>query len=415
MREKRLPLCALESGSPLTDFHIVSFTLQYELCYSNVLQMLDLGGIPLLAAERGEEDPLIIGGGPCAYNPEPVADFFDLFSIGEGEEALPELAHLYIKMKADGSYRRSAFLREAAKLEGFYVPSLYTVTYGEDGQIQSYTPIDAEVPVKVRKRIVRNLDQAFFPSEVVMPYIETVHDRIIIEPARGCIRGCRFCQAGMVYRPVRERSPETLRRQAKALADATGFDEISMCSLSISDYSRLSELTGTLLDWTDPRKISLSLPSLRADSFTKELMERTSTIRASGLTFAPEAGTQRLRNVINKNVTEEEIISACRLAFEAGRSQVKLYFMQGHPTETPEDLEGIGLLAKHVLDAYYRPGVKLARQPQVTVSVACFIPKPFTPFQWEAQDDLDTMLEKQKYVGEHILDRKVRYHGMTRR
>ena len=411
MREYRFPLCAHESGDPLHVFDIVGFTLQYELCYTNVLNMLELGGIPLLAADRGEDCPIIIGGGPCAYNAEPVADFFDVFSIGEGEEALPEFTRLYIKMKEEGSYTRAAFLREAAKLEGFYVPSLYEVAYHADGTVASYTPKYPDVPVKVRKRIIADMDKAFYPDTFVMPYIETVHDRIVTEAYRGCIRGCRFCQAGMIYRPVREKSPEVINRQTKTLYENTGYDEVSLCSLSISDYSRLHELTTEMLAWTDPKNVSISLPSLRADSFTDELMQRISSVRQSGLTFAPEAGTQRLRDAINKNVTEEEILRACAYAFEGGRNTVKLYFMLGLPTETMEDLDGIAALASTVIDSYYtNPKIKRKRPPQVTISVACFIPKPFTPFQWDAQDSQEMLCEKQKYLRDRITDRRIRYN-----
>ncbi len=411
MEEENIPLFAHESGDPVRDFNIVGFTLQYELCYTTVLRMLMLSGIPLRSAERDDSFPIILGGGPCAYNAEPIADFFDLFSIGEGEEALPELCALYEKMKTDGTYTKEAFLRAASHIEGFYVPSLYDVTYKEDGTIAAYTPKYPDVPQKVKKRIVADLDTAPYPSKFVLPYIETVHDRTLLEVYRGCIRGCRFCQAGMVYRPIREKSPDVLNCQARAIYENTGYDEISLVSLSISDYSEIGTLTDKLLSWTDDEKVSLSLPSLRVDSFTKELMDKISTVRTGGLTFAPEAGTQRLRDVINKNVTEENLLRAVGVAFAGGKNMVKLYFMQGLPTETLEDLAGIADLAKKVVHAYYQcENRNRARGITVTVSVSCFIPKPFTPFQWEAQDPIDTLKEKQLYLKDCITDKKIRYH-----
>ena len=402
MREYGIPLYAHESGDPLSDFDIVGFTLQYELCYTNVLNMLELGGIPLLASERGENDPIIIGGGPCAYNAEPIADFFDVLDIGEGEEMLPRFTRMYAKMKREGA-SRAEILRATSHLDGFYVPALYEVEYGADGTISSFEPKYDDIPRTVQKQIIADLDSVYFPDKFVMPYIETVHDRIVPE-------ACRFCQAGMIYRPVREKSPDVLDAQCRRLYENTGFDEISLCSLSISDYSRLGELTDKLLSWTDDKKVSLSLPSLRVDSFTKELMEKISTVRTSGITFAPEAGTQRMRDVINKNVHEEELLRACANAFECGKNQVKLYFMDGLPTETREDVEGIAKLAKTVVDSYYsNPNVKRGKSPQVTISVACFIPKPFTPFQWEAQDTIEMLEEKQHWLREAITDRKIRY------
>ncbi len=413
MRKHNVPLYTHESGDNVRDLDIMALTLQYELCYTTALNMIDLAGLPLRSEERGEDCPLVIAGGPCAYNPEPMADFVDIFSIGEGEEALPELCRLYIKMKEDGSYTKEGFLREVSHLEGFYVPSLYSVSYNEDGTVKEITPKHSDVPEKVRKRIIKDLDGAYVPTNPVMPVTETVHDRITLEVFRGCIRGCRFCQAGFVCRPVREKSPETLAEQARTIATNTGYDEISMCCLSISDYSKVNTFTDKLLEWTDDERINLSLPSLRADSFTKELMAKISTVRSSTLTFAPEAGSQRLRDVINKNVTEADILRAAGVAFGAGKNQVKLYFMNGLPYEEDEDVAGIAKLAKNVIEEYYRtPGANKKRQPQATLSVACFIPKPFTPFQWERQNTPEELEAKQKLLLSSLTDRKIKcnYH-----
>jgi len=412
MKEYGLPLCAHESGDPLSEFDIVAFTLQYEMCYTNVLTMLKLAGIPLRSRDRDEDAPIIIGGGPCSYNPEPIADFFDCFSIGEGEDSLVEFTKLYIRMKENGTYTRRGFLHEASKLgQGIYVPSLYDVTYNDDGTVRAYTPIYDDVPSKVTKTIIKDMDKAFYPENVVVPNIEAVQERIMLEVYRGCIRGCRFCQAGMIYRPVREKSPDVLCKQAKCLFENTGFEEISLSSLSISDYSRLSELTDGLIDWSNENMINLSLPSLRIDSFSKALMDRVKSVRSSSLTFAPEAGTQRLRDVINKNVSEEDLLRSVNVAFDAGKTTVKLYFMMGLPTETYEDLDGIAELAKKVLDSFYaNPNRNRAKAPQVTVSVSCFVPKPFTPFQWEAQDTMESLEKKQAYLASRITDRKIKFN-----
>ena len=410
MEEYSIPLAAVESGDPISDFDIVAFSLQYELCYTAALNMIKLAGFPLFAAERDETAPIFIAGGPCVYNPEPVAEFFDLINVGEGEEVLSEITDLYVRMKKDGDYTRSAFLREASHIEGVYIPSLYDVTYGEDGTIASFAPKYPDVPAKIKKRIISDLDKAPYPEKLVMPYVETVHDRIVLEVYRGCIRGCRFCQAGMVYRPIREKSPETLSKLAKCLYENTVYDEISLISLSISDYSELRELTDRLLEWTDDEHVSLSLPSLRVDSFSDELMKRVSSVRTGGLTFAPEAGTQRLRDVINKNVTEEDLMRSVGIAFRGGKSGVKLYFMNGLPTETLEDIAGIADLAKKVVYEYYKlPKPERPRGVSVTISVACFVPKPFTPFQWEAQDSYESLVEKQRHLAECITDKKIRY------
>lgn len=415
MRENNVLLWAHESKDNVKDFDFLGFTLQYELSYTNVLNMLELSGIPLRSSERGDDFPLVIGGGPCAYNPEPIADFFDLFNIGEGESLLVEIVRLYIEMKDGGTYTKSEFLHRAAReIPGVYVPSLYNVEYNDDGTVKQYVPIYDDIPRKITKRIVEDLDNTIFPDYAIMPYTEVVHDRIMLEVFRGCIRGCRFCQAGIIYRPVREKSADVLNEQAKCIFENTGYEEISLSSLSISDYTELPELTDKLLEWTKDNMVSLSLPSLRVDSFTKELMEKATSVRSSSLTFAPEAGTQRLRDVINKNVFEDDLMRAVNVAFDAGQTQVKLYFMQGLPTETDTDLAEIPALAKRVIEAYYQnPNHNKGRAPQVTFSVSPFIPKPFTPFQWEPQDSLETIRRKQEFIGAQVSDKKIKYqhHG----
>ena len=403
-----VPLYALESGDPLGQFDLLLFTLQYELCYTNVLNMLLLSGIPLESKDRDESYPLIVAGGPCAYNPEPLADFIDIFSIGEGEEALVELAGLYRECKKAGLSRKEFLFRTATELEGFYVPSLYDVTYNADGTLASFAPNRAGVPATVKKRIIEDLDKVNFPEKSPMPYLEVVHDRVMLEVTRGCIRGCRFCQAGMIYRPYRDKSPDNLNACALSSIRSTGYSEISLTSLSISDYPRLPELIDKMLPWTEKEQVSLSLPSQRIDAFYEELMHKVMSVRKSGLTFAPEAGTQRLRDVINKNITEDEIMAGCGKAFDGGRSSLKLYFMNGLPTETDEDIEGIASLAQRIVDLYYSKK-RGGRSVNVTVSVSCFVPKPFTPFQWEKQDSLEELERKQKLLRDSIHTKKVDY------
>ncbi len=413
MREKDISLYALESGDALKNFDFVGFTLQYELSYSNVLYMLDLAGIPLYSKDRDESCPIIIGGGPCSYNPEPVADFFDIFSIGEGEFSLVETVKLYIEYKkTHEKFDRNEFLRLASHIKGNYVPSLYDVEYnGKDGAVSSITPKYDDVPAFVEKNCVTDFDKAPFPSTVPVPFTEIVHDRIMLECARGCMRGCRFCQAGIIYRPYRSRNFETLNEQAKSLYKSSGYEEMSLSSLSISDYPCLMELVDSLKEWTDGEKVSMSLPSMRIDSFEAEIMKKVQGVRKTGLTFAPEAGTQRLRDVINKNLTEENILDGCRNAFSTGRTSVKLYFMNGLPTERDEDIVGIAELGQKIVDLYYQSPDKPKGKPvEVTISVSCLVPKAHTPFQWHGQDSLEELVRKQKLLGSSIRSGKIRYN-----
>ncbi len=406
MREQDIPLFALESRDPIRDFDFVGFTLQYEMCYTTILNMLDLAKIPLLACERGNDMPLVVAGGPCTCNPEPLADFFDIFLLGEGEEMNLELMSLYREHKKNG-YDKQAFLRAAAQIEGVYVPSLYTVDYNEDGTVRTVTPQDGVRPT-VRKRIVKDLDTAYYPDRFVVPFVDIVHDRAMTEIFRGCIRGCRFCQAGFIYRPVREKSVDTIDRQSRALCESTGYEEFSLTSLSTSDYTELEPLLNRLLNWAEDKQTNITVPSLRVDGFSEELANRLNVLRRSGLTFAPEAGTQRLRDAINKNLTEEEILETARRAFSGGWTSVKLYFMTGLPTETLEDIAGIAVLAQKIVNCYYQnPDKPKGKAVNVSVSASCFVPKPFTPFQWEPQDTMAQLEQKQRHLVENVTTKKV--------
>ncbi len=414
MRENNIPLFALESRDPIKDFDFIGFTLQYEMSYTNLINMIDLAGLPVRSKDRGEDAPIIVAGGPCACNPEPIADFIDIFFLGEGEEVDLEVIDLYKKCKAEGK-NKSEFLREAAKIDGVYVPSLYEIEYFENGIIKAINPLD-DAPEKIKKRIIKDLDSAYYPDKFVVPFIEIVHDRVVQEVFRGCIRGCRFCQAGFIYRPVREKSFDTVNRQAKCLCESTGYDEISLSSLSTSDYTEIEPLLNKMLSWTENGNVSLALPSLRIDNFSDELLEKIKHVRKSGLTFAPEAGTQRLRDVINKNITEEEILSTCKTAFAGGYTAVKLYFMLGLPTETDEDLKGIAELGQKIVNAYYSmPEKPKGKAVSVSISVSTFVPKPFTPFQFEPQITEDEIRRRQEYLKSSITTRKISlsYHDSS--
>lgn len=409
MRERQLPLFSLETFTEIRRFDFLGFSLQYEMIYTNVLNMLDLAGISLRATERTEDMPFVVGGGPCVYNVEPIADFFDLFVIGEAEEALDELVTVFIRWKEEGRVEgRRGFLRRAAAIEGIYVPSFYAPKYAADGQYEGMTVLEPTARPIIYKRVVQDFDAVAAMEKPVVPYLDIVHNRIMLELFRGCTRGCRFCQAGIAYRPVRERSPERLRALARRLVDATGYDEMSLTSLSSADYSCLGDLVDELMADFSGEKVSFSLPSLRIDSFSIELAHKMQQVRKSGLTFAPEAGTQRMRDVINKGVTEENLLSAVGAAYRQGWKQVKLYFMMGLPTETDEDIIGIADLAKKVVDLYTE--IKGRRGVKVTVSVSCFVPKAYTPFQWFGQETLAEFERKQRLLKDHIRDRSIHYN-----
>jgi radical SAM family uncharacterized protein len=411
MTRENIPLFTLETGDYVKNFDFLGITLQYEMCYTNILKVFDLAGIPRRSRDRGEGDVFVCGGGPCAYNPEPLAEFFDFFVLGEGEEVTNEYLDVYLKCREKG-YKRNEILREISKIDGIYVPSYYDVKF-EGPMIKSFEPKYDHAPKKVKKRIINDLDKSYFPDTIIMPFMEIVHDRASLEVFRGCIRGCRFCQAGNIYRPVREHSPKRLLQIAESLTKNSGYDEISLLSLSTSDYTCLPELTKELIEITEDRKISLSLPSLRIDNFTMELLSRIQKVRKSTLTFAPEAGTQKMRDIINKGITEEEILQSARLAFKGGYQNIKLYFMIGLPYETLEDVAGIPRLAQRILDVFHDiPREKQNKSVSLTASVSCFVPKPFTPFQWAAQDTIPQFKEKQRVLVETPRSKriKINYH-----
>ncbi len=402
MRERKIPLFALESQQPVKNFDFLGITLQYEMCYTNILQVLDLSGIPLFSKDRGEDCPIVIGGGPCSYNPEPIAEFFDIFYLGEGETRYFELLDAYKENKANGGSRYD-FLLKACQIPGMYVPAFYECTYNEDGTIKSFESIVSQAPKTVKKEVEMSLSDTFYPEKPLVPLTQAIQDRVTLEIQRGCIRGCRFCQAGMIYRPIRERSLEFLKDKAKKMIESTGQDEITLSSLSSSDYSKLQELVYYLIDEYQDKHINIALPSLRIDAFALDVMSKVQDVSKSSLTFAPEAGSQRMRDVINKGLTKENILNGAMLAFEGGWNKVKLYFMLGLPTETDEDAKEIAHLSNDIATAYYTiPKDKRNGKCQITTSTSFFIPKPFTPFQWTAMADKETFAARQKVLSNEI-------------
>lgn len=411
MRKSDIKLFTLETKTPLDQFDMLGFTLQYEMSYTNILNMLDMSGITIRASERGEDEPIIMAGGPCAYNPEPLYDIVDFFEIGEGEEMMDDVLEVYAKHKANGKVNKKEFLREISHIGGIYVPSLYDVSYNEDGTIREFTPKYEDVPAKVKKRIVNNFDKVSFPDEMIVPYTDIVHDRVVLETARGCTNGCRFCQAGMIYRPVREKTTNTLIEQARKALKATGYDEVSLASLSICDYSNIQNLISSLVLEHEADKVGIALPSIRVDAFSVDLIKEIQKVRKTGLTFAPEAGSQRMRDIINKGLTEERILEAAKSAFESGWSTIKLYFILGLPYETTEDAAGIGELAEKMADVYFGiPKDVRNKGLKITVSTSILVPKPFTPFQWAPMARPEIVDERIKAVRCAIKSRSIVYN-----
>ena len=411
MRKSDIKLFTLETKTPLDQFDMLGFTLQYEMSYTNILNMLDMSGITIRASERGEDEPIIMAGGPCAYNPEPLYDIVDFFEIGEGEEMMDDVLEVYAKHKANGKVNKKEFLREISHIGGIYVPSLYDVSYNEDGTIREFTPKYEDVPAKVKKRIVNNFDKVSFPDEMIVPYTDIVHDRVVLETFRGCTNGCRFCQAGMIYRPVREKTTNTLIEQARKALKATGYDEVSLASLSICDYSNIQNLISSLVLEHEADKVGIALPSIRVDAFSVDLIKEIQKVRKTGLTFAPEAGSQRMRDIINKGLTEERILEAAKSAFESGWSTIKLYFILGLPYETTEDAAGIGELAEKMADVYFGiPKDVRNKGLKITVSTSILVPKPFTPFQWAPMARPEIVDERIKAVRGAIKSRSIVYN-----